>query len=187
MPKCSDSATASIWDLAGLFLKLGTLAFGGPAAHIAMMRQEVVEKRAWLSDSEFLDLLGAANLIPGPSSTELAIHIGFRKARWAGLLVAGTCFILPAAFIVTVLAWLYQSFHAMPQVAALLYGVKPVVVAIVLQAVWKLAAVSLRTTALQVVALGAFILAALNVHQLLILTLCGLAALTALRPAVLRF
>jgi chromate transporter len=180
------NAPAGIWDLARLFLKLGTLAFGGPAAHIAMMRQEVVEKRAWLSDSEFLDLLGAANLIPGPSSTELAIHIGFRQARWLGLLTVGACFILPAAIMVTVLAWLYQSFHAMPQVAALLYGVKPVVVAIVLQAVSKLAVASLRTTALQAVFFCAFILAAMNVHQLLILTLCGLAALTVLRPGLLR-
>lgn len=160
-------------SLALLFLKLGTLAFGGPAAHIAMMRQEVVARRRWMSDAEFLDLLGAANLIPGPSSTELAIHIGLRLGGWRGLLLAGACFILPAAFLVGFLAWVYQRYGALPQVASVMRGVKPVVVAIVLQAVRGLAVASLKTYSMMAVALAAFVLAALGMHQLLILVLCG--------------
>src|SRR6266508_2668690 len=98
---------ASLRELALLFLRLGTTAFGGPAAHIAMMEDEVVRRRRWLTREEFLDLLGATNLIPGPNSTELAIHVGHVRAGWAGLVVAGTCFILPAVGIVTGCAWAY--------------------------------------------------------------------------------
>ena len=125
-------------DLALLFLKLGTIAFGGPAAHIAMMDNEVVRRRQWLSREEFLDLLAASNLIPGPNSTELAIHIGHRHARWAGLLVAGTCFILPAAIIVTAISWAYVRYGNLPQTEGILYGVKPVVMTVVAQALWAL-------------------------------------------------
>src|ERR1044072_8112493 len=120
--KKSESLTpvhrrTSLAELALLFLKLGTIAFGGPAAHIAMMEDEVVRRRRWLSRDEFLDLLGAANLIPGPNSTELAIHIGHRQAGWPGLLVAGTCFILPAALIVATFAWAYVRYGSLPQAA----------------------------------------------------------------------
>jgi len=160
-------------SLALLFLKLGTLAFGGPAAHIAMMRQEVVERRQWLTDAEFLDLLGAANLIPGPSSTELAIHIGYRMAGWRGLLLAGVCFVMPAALMVTALAWVYQTYGSLPQAEAMMRGVKPVVVAIVLQAVRGLAGTSLRTVPMMLIAAGAFVLSALDMHPLLILLLSG--------------
>ena len=125
-------------ELALLFLKLGTTAFGGPAAHIAMMEDEVVRRRGWLTREEFLDLLGATNLIPGPNSTELAIHIGHRRAGWPGLVVAGTAFIVPAMAIVTGLAWAYVHYRALPEAEALLYGVKPVVIAIVLQALRRL-------------------------------------------------
>src|SRR3954463_5190932 len=121
-------------ELALLFLKLGTIAFGGPAAHIAMMEDEVVHRRQWLTREEFLDYLGATNLIPGPNSTELAIHIGLARAGWPGLLVAGACFILPAALIVTAIAWAYVRYGALPAAESLLYGVKPVVIAVVLQA-----------------------------------------------------
>src|SRR5579871_1419998 len=103
-------------DLATVFLRLGLTAFGGPAAHIALMRQEFVERRNWLTEAEFLDLLGASNLIPGPSSTELAIHIGFRRAGWIGLLIAGTCFILPAFLLVMAIARAYMRFGYLPQV-----------------------------------------------------------------------
>jgi len=172
-------------DVALLFLKLGTVGFGGPAAHIAMMRQEVVERRHWLSETEFLDLLGAANLIPGPSSTELAIHIGFRRCGWPGLIVAGACFILPAACMVTVIAWAYQRYHSLPQVAGLMYGIKPVVVAIVLQALWNLCRASLKTWPLRVVAASATLLTALGVQQILTLLACG-ATIAAIRlPASL--
>ena len=130
----------SLWELARLFLKLGTIAFGGPAAHIAMMEDEVVRRRRWLTRERFLDLLGATNLIPGPNSTEMAIHIGYHRAGWAGLIVAGSCFILPAVLIVTVFAWAYVRYGSIPEVKGVLYGIKPVIIAIVLQALWSLVA-----------------------------------------------
>lgn len=119
----------SLVQLAMLFLKLGAISFGGPAAHIAMMENEVVRRRHWLSRDEFLDLLGATNLIPGPNSTEMAIHIGHREAGGRGLLVAGSCFILPAALIVAAFAWAYVRYGSLPETNAILYGVKPVIIA----------------------------------------------------------
>src|SRR5580658_2371744 len=130
---------ASLGVLAAIFLRLGITAFGGPAAHIAIMEDEFVRRRRWLTHERFLDLLGAANLIPGPSSTELAIFIGYEQAGWLGLMIGGMCFILPAALMVTVLAWAYVRFGAIPQVAGILYGIKPVVIAVVAQALWGLA------------------------------------------------
>lgn len=121
-----------------LFLKLGFIAFGGPAAHIGMMHDEVVKRRKWLDEQEFLDLLGATNLIPGPNSTEMAIHISYKRAGWRGLILGGLSFILPAMFIVLGLAWLYVQYGSYPQAEWLLYGIKPVVIAIVLQALWGL-------------------------------------------------
>ncbi len=121
----------SLRELALLFLRLGTTAFGGPAAHVAMMEDEVVRRRQWMTRERFLDLLGATNLIPGPNSTEMAIHIGHDRAGWAGLAVAGTCFIVPAAAIVTAIAWVYVRFGALPEVTGVLYGIKPVIIAVV--------------------------------------------------------
>jgi len=164
----------SLRELAALFLKLGTIAFGGPAAHIAMMEDEVVRRRRWLTREAFLDFLGATNLIPGPNSTELAIHIGRERAGWPGLLVAGICFILPAALIVTALAWVYVRFGSLPTAEAVLYGVKPVVIAIVLRALWGLGATAIKTPALAALGVGAVAAAALGVHELLVL---GVAAL----------
>ena len=132
--------SGALRELALLFLRLGTTAFGGPAAHIAMMEDEVVRRRQWLTREEFLDLLGAANLIPGPNSTELAIHIGHRRAGWSGLVVAGACFILPAFLIVSAIGWVYTRFGQLPRVGHVLYGVKPVIIAVVLQAIWGLSA-----------------------------------------------
>lgn len=129
---------AALREAALLFLRLGCTAFGGPAAHIAMMRQEVVARRRWLSDRQFLDLLGATNLIPGPNSTEMAIHLGYARAGWPGLLVAGSVFILPAMLIVLALAWLYVRFGTTPEATWLLYGIKPVIIAVVVQALWGL-------------------------------------------------
>jgi len=126
-------------ELAWAFLKLGVTAFGGPAAHIAMMENEFVRRRKWLPHERFLDLLGAANLIPGPSSSELAIYIGYERAGWLGLLVAGAAFVLPAALMVTAIAWAYVQFGSLPQLGGILYGVKPVVIAVVVQALWGLA------------------------------------------------
>jgi chromate transporter len=125
-------------EVASLFLRLGATAFGGPAAHIAIMHNETVVRRKWLSDQEFLDLVGATNLIPGPNSTEMAIHIGFRRAGWPGLLAAGVSFIAPAMLIVIGLAWAYLQFGSTPQAEWLLYGIKPVVIAIIAQALWSL-------------------------------------------------
>jgi chromate transporter len=170
---------ADLADLATLFLRLGTTAFGGPAAHIAMMRDEVVHRRQWISDAEFLDLLGATNLIPGPNSTEMAIHVGHRRAGWAGLIVAGVCFIFPAALITLALAWAYVRFGARPEAAWLLYGVKPVVIAIVAHAVLGLAPVAARTRPLQALAVAVGIAAALGANEFVLLLVAGLAAAAA--------
>jgi len=166
--------TQMVSDLAVLFLKLGVIAFGGPAAHIAMMEDEVVRRRRWMSRDEFLDLLGATNLIPGPNSTELAIHIGHRQAGWPGLLIAGICFILPAVLIVTAFAWAYVRYGSLPQVAGVLYGVKPVIIAVVLQALWSLGRTAVKTTFLAVVGLAGVVLTLSGVHELLILAAAGL-------------
>jgi chromate transport protein ChrA len=125
--------------VAVLFLRLGFTALGGPAAHIAIMEDEVVRRKRWLSSERFLDLLGASNLIPGPSSTELAIFIGYERAGWLGLMLGGVCFILPAALMVAAFAWAYVHYGSLPQIAGVLYGIKPVVIAVVLQALWGLA------------------------------------------------
>ncbi len=132
-------------ELSSLFLRLGFTAFGGPAAHIAMMRDEVVTKRGWFTDQEFLDLLGATNLIPGPNSTEMAIHIGYRRAGWRGLLIAGVCFIAPAMLIVLALAALYVRYSTLPQATALLLGINPVVIAIIIHALWSFGYQALKT------------------------------------------
>jgi len=164
----------SLGELAILFLRLGTTAFGGPAAHIAMMEDEVVRRRRWMTREEFLDLLGAANLIPGPNSTELAIHVGHRQAGWAGLLIAGVSFILPAVLIVTAFAWAYVRYGSLPEVAGILYGVKPVIIVIVLQALWLLGKTAVKTKFLALVGLAGVALTWLGVHELLILAGAGL-------------
>jgi chromate transporter len=125
-------------EIAKLFLKLGVTAFGGPAAHIAMMEDEVVTKRKWITHQHFLDLIGATNLIPGPNSTEMAIHTGFTKAGVPGLIIAGSCFIFPAFIITCVLAYFYSSYGSLPEVTPFLYGIKPAVIIIILNAVYKL-------------------------------------------------
>jgi chromate transporter len=171
----------SLGELARLFLKLGTVAFGGPAAHIAMMEDEVVRRRRWLTREQFLDYLGATNLIPGPNSTELAIHIGHARAGWPGLLVAGVCFIVPAALIVGALAWAYVRFGTLPQVAGLLYGVKPVVIAVVLQALWGLGHSAVKSRALAALALAAAVASTLGTHELIILAAAGIVMALAAR------
>ena len=156
-------------ELAKLFLRLGTTAFGGPAAHIALMEQEVVRRRGWLSHEEFLDLLGATNLIPGPNSTELAIHIGRRRAGWPGLLIAGSCFILPAAFLVGFIAWAYVRYGKLPQVEGIMYGVKPVIIAVIAQAIWGLGRAAVKTKVLALFGAIGIALCFLGVHELIIL------------------
>ena len=162
-------------ELAAVFLRLGTIAFGGPAAHIAMMEEEFVRRRGWLARQDFLDLVGAAGLIPGPSSTEVAIYVGYRRSGWRGLIVAGTCFILPAAVLVTALAWAYVRFGELPQAGAVLHGVKAAVIAVIAQALLSLGRTAFRTRGL--LALGALgaIASLMGVNPLAVLAGCGLA------------
>ena len=159
----------SIAELARLFLKLGTIGFGGPAAHIALMEDEVVRRRGWLTREEFLDYVGATNLIPGPNSTELAIEIGRNRGGWPGLIVAGSAFIVPAAIIVTLTAWAYVRFGQLPGVLAVFNGVKPVVVAIVVQALWRLARTAIRNAWLATIALASVAAVIAGAHELLVL------------------
>ena len=164
----------SLLELARLFLKIGVAAFGGPPAHIAMMEDEVVSRRGWLTREQFLDFLGATNLIPGPNSTEMAIHVGRVRAGWAGLLVAGASFILPSAVMVTALAWAYLRFGSFPQVAGVLYGVKPIVIALIVQAVLKLAKTAVKSTWIAVVGALAVVATAFGADQLAVLAGGGL-------------
>ncbi|MBL0187074.1 MAG: chromate efflux transporter [Candidatus Obscuribacter sp.] len=161
-------------NLSVLFFKLGFTAFGGPAAHIAMMQQEVVRRRNWLSEIEFLDLVSAANLIPGPNSTELAIHIGYRQAGLAGLAVAGLCFILPAALMVTAIAAVYVQLHQLPQLIAIMLGIKPVVLAIILHALIALAKSVLKTNLSRLACICALIGCFCALGEITILLLTGL-------------
>jgi chromate transporter len=164
-----NSYYARLAELARLYLKLGTIGFGGPAATIAMMEDEVVRRRHWVTQEEFLDFLGATNLIPGPNSTEMAIHIGRRRAGRLGLIVAGSCFILPAALIVGILAWAYVRYGRLPEAEGFLYGVKPVVLAIILQAVWRLGRSALKTKLLVITGIVTGTLGFLGVNELAIL------------------
>jgi len=169
-------------EVVSVFLRLGVVAFGGPAAHIAMMREELVRRRRWVSDAQFIDLLGITNLIPGPNSTEMAIHLGYLRAGAWGLVLGGICFIVPAMLSVMALAWAYVRWGALPVATGVLYGVKPVIIAIVLQAMWGLARTAVRGPLLA----GAFVVAAAlalaGVHELLVLFGAGgVAALIAPR------
>jgi chromate transporter len=169
----------NLLEVARLFLKLGFTAFGGPAAHIAIMHDEVVKRRKWLNDQEFLDLLGATNLIPGPNSTEMAIHLGYLRAGWRGLILAGICFILPAMLLVTALAWLYVELRSLPQIEWLLYGVKPVVIAIIAQALWNLGRKAVKNTVLAVVGLAVIVLYFFQINELFLLFAGGLVIMLA--------
>lgn len=150
----NNSASERLGELAKLFLKLGVIGFGGPVAHIAMIEDEVVKRRQWLTRQHFLDLLGATNLIPGPNSTEMAIHVGYIYAGWLGLIVSGVCFILPAVLITGGLAWVYVNYGSLPQVAPLLYGIKPAVLAVIINALWGLGKKAIKTQKLLIIAFG---------------------------------
>jgi chromate transporter len=182
-----DAARGSLKELALFFLRLGITAFGGPAAHIAIMEDELVRRRKWLSREKFLDLLGASSLIPGPSTSELAIHIGFLRAGGAGLVVGGVCFIFPAALLVGIIAWAYVRFGHLPAVAALLYGVKPVVIAVILQALWGLCRTAVKSWVLGIAGMLCVALSFAQVNVLIILfgtsaILAGIHALSRNRP-----
>lgn len=161
-------------EVFSLFLRLGVTAFGGPAAHIAMMHREVVLKKKWLDDQEFISLVGITNLIPGPNSTELAIHLGKERAGWKGLLLAGLCFILPAVAITLLIAWLYKEFGTLPQVQPLVYGIRPAVLAIILIAILPLAKASIKNSGLLIVAIVAFVLSMLGLTEITVMFGLGL-------------
>lgn len=164
-------------ELAKLFLKLGIIGFGGPAAHIAMMQEEVVHKKKWLSEQHFQDLIGATNLIPGPNSTEMAIHIGHERAGWKGLIVAGFCFILPAVLITGFFAWLYKEYGQLPELKPFLYGIEPAIIAIILAAIFPLARKSLKTIELGVIGCVVLLLSVLHYNEIVILFGAGFLAL----------
>jgi chromate transporter len=169
MPELPLSKIKQWSELALVFLKLGTTAFGGPAAHIAMMEQEFVRRRRWLTPGEFLDLMGAVSLIPGPTSTEMAIFIGYRRAGWVGLLLGGVCFILPAMLMVTAIAGAYVRYGSLPQAARILYWIKPVIIAIVVQALWGLGKTAVKSVPLAVLGIAAAVLCFLGVNPLAVL------------------
>lgn len=165
-----------MWELVKLFGTLGTIAFGGPAAHVAMMRTEVVTRRQWMTDQEFLDLVAATHLIPGPNSTELAIHIGHRRAGWRGLIVAGAAFILPATLIVMAVSWVYVTYGALPDVRAVMAGIGPVVIAIVAHGLWSMGRTAVKSVWLGVLGVGALTAVVAGMHELVVL---GAAVLSA--------
>jgi len=162
-------------EVIALFTKLGVIGFGGPAAHIALMREEVVRRRRWISDERFLDLLGMTNLIPGPNSTEMAIHLGYLRAGWPGLVAGGVCFIVPAMLSVLAFAWAYVRYGSRPEVAWLLYGVKPVIIAVVLQAVWSLGRTAVKGPLAAVVGMAVLALYLVGVNEIVLLFGGGIA------------
>ena len=186
MVRPSPASGSQILQIAGLFLRLGITAFGGPAAHISVFHDEVVERRKWLTDQEFLDLLGATNLIPGPNSTEMAIHIGFVRAGWIGLVLAGTCFILPAMLIVIVLSWLYVQYGNLPQARWIMYGIQPVVIAIIIQALFGLGRKAIKGILLALIGTLSLILYFLNFNPILVLLIGGVLALLAQQAVHIR-
>jgi chromate transporter len=179
MAAAPTPSTGSVAEVARLFGTLGVIAFGGPAAHIALMREEIVRRRRWVSDERFVDLLGMTNLIPGPNSTEMAIHLGYARAGWGGLVAAGVAFILPAMLIVLALAWAYVTYGAVPQAVWLLYGIKPVIIAIVVHAMWGLLRSAITTPLLAAVGGAAFALYLIGANELAVLFGGGLAVVLA--------
>jgi len=173
----TPSYRSRLVEVVTLFLRLGMTAFGGPAAHIAIMHDEVVRRRKWVSEQDFLDLLGTANLIPGPTSTELAIYLGFRRVGWIGLVLAGVCFILPAMLIVLALAWAYVRFGTTPLASGIFYGILPVVIAIVAQALWNLGTKAVKNWLTGVLGLLVVALYFLGVNILILLLAAGLIAM----------
>lgn len=164
-------------EIAKLFLKLGIIGFGGPAAHIAMMQDEVVRKRKWMDEQHFLDLMGATNLIPGPNSTEMAIHIGYDKGGWKGLLIAGLCFILPAVLITALFAVLYKTYGQLPELQPFVYGITPAIIAIIAAAVYPLAKKSLKSNWLWFIGIAAMILNFFGISEIVVLFGAGLLAM----------
>ena len=165
---------ASLKEIAFFFLKLGSLSFGGPAVHIAMMEEEVVRRRKWLSHEHFADLIGATNLIPGPNSTEMAMHCGHEKQGLKGLIVAGMCFIFPAVLITSLLAWAYKEYGELPEVAPFIYGVKPAIISVILTSVFYLGRTVIKNVELGIMALTAATLCVVGVNDIAVLFGTGL-------------
>lgn len=184
----SENRPAKLTEVAGLFLKLGVIGFGGPAAHIAMMQDEVVVRRKWISEQHFLDLIGATNLIPGPNSTEMVMHIGHEKAGLKGLIVAGLCFILPAVFITLGFAWLYKQYGQLPEIQPFIYGIKPAIIAIILAAIFPLAKRSLKSVELAILGMAALALSLIGFNEIVVMFGAGFLALavTAMRSNQLK-
>ncbi|HRE79384.1 MAG TPA: chromate efflux transporter [Flavobacterium sp.] len=170
-------SNATLKDIAKLFLKLGVIGFGGPAAHIAMMQDEVVVKRKWLTEQHFLDLIGATNLIPGPNSTEMTMHIGHEKGGWKGLVVAGLCFILPAVFITGIFAYLYKQYGELPAVQPFIYGIKPAIIAIILGAIFPLAKKSLKSIELIIIGIIVLMASLFKINEIYLMFGAGFFAL----------
>lgn len=168
---------SNLKEVATLFFKLGSIAFGGPAAHIAMMEDEVVKKKKWMTHQHFLDLVGATNLIPGPNSTEMTMHCGHERAGWKGLIVAGVCFVFPAVAITMVFAWLYQQYGQLPNVEPFIYGIKPAVIAIILGAVYRLGKKALKNVQMGILGVLTLVACLLGVHEILALFACGFVGL----------
>lgn len=164
-----EPVPGTLREVAILFLKLGTIAFGGPAAHVAMMRDEIVRRRRWMTDQQFLDLLGTTNLIPGPNSTEMAIFVSQRQAGWRGLIVGGSLFILPSMLMVLGLAWAYVRYGSTPEAEWLLYGIKPVIIAIVVQALWALGKAAIKGWLLAAIGIAVLTLYLLGLNEIALL------------------
>lgn len=156
-------------EVAKLFLKLGVIGFGGPAVHIAMMEEEVVRKRAWMTGEHFLDLVGATNLIPGPNSTEMAMHIGHERAGWKGLVVAGCCFIIPAVIITAIFGWAYQHYGQLPQVQPFIYGIKPAIIAVIVVTMFALGRKALKSVQLGIIGLASAIAVLAGMNEIIVL------------------
>lgn len=177
---------ANLLEVTAIFLRIGATAFGGPAAHIAIMRHELVERRQWLDDQHFLDLLGATNLIPGPNSSEMTMHIGYLRAGLTGLIVGGTAFVLPAMLIVLVLAWAYVEYGSTPAAEWLLYGIKPVIIPLIVMALWSLGQKAVKNKLTALIGLAALILEFANVNFVIVLLGGGLVVMVASNAARLR-
>lgn len=165
--------TTPLGEIAKLFLKLGTVSFGGPAAHIAMMEDEVVKKRKWMTHEHFLDLIGATNLIPGPNSTEMTMHCGYERAGWKGLIVAGVSFIFPAVIITAILAWVYQKYGALPNAEPFIFGIKPAVIAIIAAAIVPLAKKAFKNNMLIAMGLATLIASVAGLNEIIAMFACG--------------
>lgn len=183
MPEPDGQSKGSLREIALLFLKLGIIGFGGPAAHIAMMQDEIVTRRKWMSEQHFLDLVGATNLIPGPNSMEMSIHCGFHRGGWRGLLLGGASFALPAVLITGGLAWVYAKYHTVPAFGAFLFGIKPAVLAVILRAVFKLGQKALKEWLLGVVGLGVLALSLAGVDEIIAILAGGIVGMAALNVA----